>query len=104
MKPPDELLAWVRDPSGREVVLLARIWHDKILLKHRAMAIHLDDVLETVRTPDHRWPDRRPTRWRYYRRGAGPSGWLLVVVSFEQSPARIITAYGVGKDPEGWAP
>jgi len=31
-------------------------------------------------------------RRRYYRRRVGPSRWLLVVVSYEQEPGRIVTA------------
>jgi hypothetical protein len=36
-------------------------------------------------------------RRRFYRRHIGPSRWLRVVVSYEQQPARIVTAF----PPEG---
>jgi hypothetical protein len=102
MKPRDEVLARVRDPIGREVVLLARIWHDKILRRHYEMGRHLQDLLITVARPDHDEPDRLAGRWRYYRRHLGPSRWLFVVVSYEQAPGRIVSALGVRKDPHEW--
>jgi len=92
------------DPDGREVVLLARIWHGKITVSHPDVADHLDAIIETVATPDHVEPDLRPNRTRFYKRDIGPSRWLLVVVSFEQQPARIITAVANRKDPKQWKP
>ena len=97
-------LAEVRDPDGREVVLLAQIWHDKIALDHPELDDHLSAVIATVQTPDHVEPDPRVDRKRYYRSGIGPSRWLLVVVSFEQTPGRIVTALAVRKDPKRWKP
>ena len=49
-------------------------------------------VAETVAKPDHVEPDALPARTRFYRRSVGPSRWLMAVVSYEQEPARIITA------------
>jgi len=48
--------------------------------------------------------DALPGRTRFYRRDVSPSRWLLVVVSHEQEPARIITALANRKDPKGWKP
>ena len=64
----------------------------------------MDDVLGTVTDPEHTEPDPRGGRRRYYRSGVGPSRWLLVVVSYEQEPARIITAVALRKDPKRWRP
>jgi hypothetical protein len=50
---------------------------------------------------DHTEPDTLSGRTRFYRRDVGPSRWLLVVVSYEQEPARIITALANRKDPKG---
>ena len=36
--------------------------------------------------------------------GGGPSRWLMAVVSYEQEPARIITALANRKDPKTWKP
>jgi hypothetical protein len=85
-------VAPVTDPDGREVVLLARIWEDKITRDHPELVDHLEAVMETVAKPDHVEPDALADRTRFYRRAAGPSRWLMAVVSYEQQPARIITA------------
>jgi hypothetical protein len=96
--------ATVIDPDGREVLLLARIWEDKITRDHPELVDHLAAVMETVAEPDHVEPDALPDRTRFYRRGAGPSRWLMAVVSYEQQPARIITALANRKDPPRWKP
>lgn len=33
-----------------------------------------------------------------------PSRWLLMVVSYEQGPGRIVTALATHKDPKRWQP
>ncbi len=86
------------------MVLLERVWEDKITRDHPELRARLDDVLETVRSPDHAEPDPREGRRRYYRRRVGPSRWLLVVVSFEQQPGRIVTALATRRDPKQWKP
>jgi hypothetical protein len=61
-------------------------------------------VLATVTSPTHIADD--PTfeaRKRFYARNVGPSRWLLVVVSYEQTPARIISAFAIRKDPRPWS-
>lgn len=78
------------------------IWRAKILRGHPEMAGHLEAVLATIKAPDHVAPDRHPGRVRYYRRGFGPSRWLFAVVSYEQEPARLITALAMRKDPPTW--
>jgi hypothetical protein len=95
-------LAEIRDPEGRNVVLLAQIWEEKITRDHPELRDHLEQVLGTVFAADHIEPDPRPGRRRYYRQSVGPSRWLLVVVSFEQEPGRIITALALRKDPKRW--
>jgi hypothetical protein len=76
----------------------------KITKDHPELRAHLKHVLATVTQPDHGEPDPRVRRRRYYRRRAGPSRWLLVVVSLEQQPGRIITAVATRKDPKRWKP
>jgi hypothetical protein len=98
------LLGEVTDPSGRTVVLSERVWERKITRDHPEVRGELEHVLGTVSTPDHVEPDPRAGRQRYYRRRVGPSKWLLVVVSFEQEPGRIITALAIRKDPKRWKP
>jgi hypothetical protein len=94
----------VTDPGGEQVVLPLALWRDKLLRDHPELARHLSDVLRAVASPDHVTAD--PVfggRRRFYLRGAGPSRWLLVVVSYEQEPARIISAFGNRKDPRSWS-
>ncbi len=52
----------VTGPDGREVVLLTRIWEDKISRDHPELVDHLDAVMETVADPDHVEPDALPDR------------------------------------------
>ncbi len=98
------LLGELSDPDGRSVVLLAPIWEEKIARDHPELRDELDEILETVSAPDHTEPDPLPNRRRYYRRGVGPSRWLMVVVRLEQEPGRIITALALRKDPQQWKP
>ncbi len=49
-------------PDGREVVLLARIWEEKITRDHPELASHLDAVIGAVAQPDHVEPDVLPSR------------------------------------------
>lgn len=92
------------DPSSVRVVLPLALWRDKLLRDHPELAGHLSDVLRAVASPDHLAPDPVfEQRRRFYLRGAGPSRWLLVVVSYEQEPARIISAFGNRKDPRSWS-
>jgi len=104
LMPSERVVGEVEDPDGREVVLLGRIWDRKITRDHPEVRRHREQVLAAVETPDHVEPDPRPDRRRYYRRDAGPSSWLMVVVSFEQEPGRIITALALRKDPKRWKP
>lgn len=104
MSEDDRLLGEVNDPDGRVVVLLARIWEEKIIRDHPELGDRVQPVLGTVSRPEHVEPDPRAARRRYYRRHVGPSNWLLVVVSFEQEPGRIITALATRKDPKRWKP
>jgi hypothetical protein len=100
---PEEILAETTDPHGGRVVLLRRVWEGKVLRDHAELEAHLPDVLRTVAEPDHVASDQSSfERTRYYTRDVGPSRWLLVVVSYEQQPARIISAFGTRKDPVSW--
>ena len=84
--------------------MLARICEGKILRDHPELVDGLDLVAGTVEAPDHSESDPIVGRHRYYRRQVGPSRWLLVVVSYEQEPGRVITALATRKDPKQWTP
>ncbi len=93
-----------KDPAGVRVVVPAELWRNKVLRDHPELALHLADVLRAVAEPDRVLPDPvYERRKRHYLRGAGPSRWLLVVVSYEQEPARVISAFGNRKDPRSWS-
>jgi hypothetical protein len=92
------------DPEGRRVVLADAVWREKIVRDHPEIDTHMPDVLQAVTKPDHVAGDPIFTaRTRYYSRGVGPSRWLLVVVSYEQVPARIVSAFANRKDPRSWS-
>lgn len=93
-----------RDPAGARVVVPGELWRDKILRDHPELASHLADVLRAIAEPDEIFNDPvYARRRRHYLRGAGPSRWLLVVLSYEQEPARVISAFGIRKDPRSWS-
>lgn len=93
-----------RDPDGLLVVLSGEVWQRKILKSHPELAPYATDVLRAIETPDHVVDDPIfKKRRRYYLRDNGPSRWLLVVVSYEQEPARVISAFGNRKDPRLWS-
>jgi hypothetical protein len=99
----DEIVGETSDPEGRRVVLLARVWYEKVLLEHPEMTLLMADALQAVIAPEHVEADREyAERMHYCIRGIGPSRWLLVVVSYEQVPARIVTAFARRKDPSQW--
>ncbi|MDQ6811035.1 MAG: hypothetical protein M3Z95_03930 [Actinomycetota bacterium] len=93
-----------RTPTASGLCLLDAVWAKKIARGHPEIGAHLSAVLRAVSTPDHVAPDPIfADRTRYYARGAGPSQWLLVVVSYEQTPARIVSAFANRKDPKSWS-
>ena len=104
MADDDSVLVVVTDVDGREVVLLARIWEQKITRDHPELTGHLDAVVDAVAHPDHVEADVLASRTRFYRREVGPSRWLLAVVSYGQQPGRVITAVANRKDPKQWTP
>jgi YD repeat-containing protein len=95
------ILATVTDPDGRAVVLTSDAW-GHIVAQHRELANAQPSVMVAVQEPDHREPDPRPGRERYWLRGAGPSRWLRVIVDFSSTPAEVVTAFGDRNDPAGW--
>jgi hypothetical protein len=103
------ILAETRTPEGTRVVLFEDTWLLHVLNPdggHVELEPHLKGVLDTVESSDHREPDGWPHRERFFKREVGPSRWLMVVVDYEEAPARIVTALGYrhGRSPDGWTP
>jgi hypothetical protein len=101
--PDEELVGEACDLDGNRVVIPTEIWRGKVLKDHPELSRHLNDALRAIYSPDHVDPD--PSFWdrrRHYLRGAGPSRWLLVVLSYEQEPVRLISAFPRRKDPDQW--
>lgn len=97
----DEKLTETRDRDGRTVVLLVRTWAH-ILDGHPEMLDHLGSVMETIADPEHREPDPRPGRERYFRRG-GPERWIRVVAEFAGRRDRVVTRLCAVQRPGGVA-
>jgi hypothetical protein len=64
-----------------------------ILAKHRDLAVEPTAVLRAVAAPHERAPGRMAGEEWFYRRGAGPSRWLKVVVHYEGARGLIVTAF-----------
>jgi hypothetical protein len=101
--PRDHLFS---DPQGAAQVPPSRLsqGHPEPPFRGSGFRSRSIGVLPTVAAPEHAERDPLPDRRRYHRRRTGPSRWLLVVVSFEQDPARIITVVATRKDPTRWKP
>ena len=67
MTSDDPRAATVTDPDGREVVLVARTWENKVARDHPELVDHLDGVMATVARLDHVERDALPARTRIYR-------------------------------------
>lgn len=105
----EQLAGEARDSDGNRVVVPHALWHERVLRDHPELGHHLVDVLRAISEPDQVVADPAFTgRRRHYLRNAGPSRWLLVVLSYEQEPARLeparlITAFAHRKDPRSWS-
>jgi hypothetical protein len=87
------ILAAVIDPDGPRIELVAERW-GHIRSRHPELAEEREAILQAVAHPTKRLdgPDAPREGW-YYLVGAGPSGWLKVVVIFEGDVGRVITAF-----------
>jgi hypothetical protein len=92
-----DLLAEANNPEGHRVQLGRRAW-DHVLDEHVEMQDYLDEVMAAIMSPDHREPDVRPGRERYFRRG-GPLRWIRVVTQFAGDVDRVVTAFPQSNDP-----
>jgi hypothetical protein len=88
----DDVVAATRSPEGRVAVLSTRIWS-------HIQAGH--PVMEAIEEPDHREPDVRIGRERFFRRG-GPESWIRVVTEISGPFDKIVTAFPQANRPEHW--
>ena len=81
-----------RDPDGREVVLSWARW-THVLRRHPYIGVKPEAVVDAVARPDVHMPGRRAGEEWFYRREAGPSAWISVVVHYEHDRGLIMTAF-----------
>jgi hypothetical protein len=93
----DHAVAEARNPEGRLVHITAERWNH-VLDEHAEMFGYLQDVVETIESPDHREPDHAAGRERYFRRG-GPQRWIRVITEFAGATDRLVTAFPQINDP-----
>jgi hypothetical protein len=96
----EDLVGGARSPDGRGILLFASSW-SHILAGHPGMEDHLDMVMQAIEEPEHREPDQRVGRERFFRRG-GPEAWMRVVVEMSGPIDRVITAFPQANPPERW--
>jgi hypothetical protein len=96
-----EPVARAVDPDGREVLLSGEGW-GHIVENHPELAPDQELVMRAIARPDHRAPDERRGRERYFLRTETPSRWLRVVVDFSGPVAVVVTAFPERRDPPGW--
>ncbi len=98
----DGPIATGTDPRGRQVTLDRSGW-SHVLAAHPELAAHQSAVLAAVSRPGAQMADPRPGRERFFASGMGPSAWLTVIVDFNQTPARVVTAFPIRRLPRGAA-
>jgi hypothetical protein len=69
-----------------------------VLEQHAELADHLEEIMATVHAPQHREPDVRAGRQRFYRH-CPPLGWLRVVTELAGDVDDVVTAFPQSNDP-----
>lgn len=85
----------VRDRAGREIYLTAERWQH-IVSRHRVLAGHLDDVLNTLRLGHRRQDALQPFKYFYHRRCETLPGYynsIIVVVLYRGDNWHVVTAW-----------
>jgi hypothetical protein len=91
-----------RNPEDHIVQMDDAAWNH-VLDEHVEMTEYLAETMATIKMPQHREPDPRAGRERYFRRG-GPLKWIRVVTEFIGDSDRVVTAFPQSNDPRetGW--
>jgi hypothetical protein len=87
------------DPNGR-VVVFDTGTREHLRNRRPELLDHIGAILDVVNLPDYREEDdKRPGHERFYRQDLDPRRWLTVVVSFNEAPAYVVTAWVQAFDP-----
>jgi hypothetical protein len=71
------VIAEIRNPEDHLVQMDDVAWNH-VIDQHVEMSEYLAEMMNTIKTPDHREPDPRAGRERVFRKG-GPERWIRVV-------------------------
>jgi hypothetical protein len=71
---------------------------DHVMDQHDEMSEYLVETMAVIEKPDHREPDPRAGRERYFGRG-GPLDWIRVVTELAGDADRVVTAFPQSNDP-----
>lgn len=87
------------DPDGREVVFDVGT-REHLTDRRPELLDHIDAILDAVNLPDYRAEDdKRSGHERFYRQDLDPRRWLSVLVSFNEMPGYVVTAWIQWSDP-----
>jgi hypothetical protein len=87
------------DPDGRLVVFDVGT-REHLMNRRPELLDHIDAILDVVNFPDYREEDDKgPGHERFYRQDLDPRRWLSVVVSFNETPAYVVTGWVQASDP-----
>ncbi|MHB1810396.1 MAG: hypothetical protein ACYCU0_14050 [Solirubrobacteraceae bacterium] len=92
-----DVIAEIRNPEDRLVQMGKAAWRH-VLDEHGEMEAHMAETMAAIQAPDHREPDPRAGRERYFRRG-GPLRWIRVVTEIRGDVDRVVTAFPQSNDP-----
>ncbi len=92
----DRIDCWtIQDRQGREIYLTQERWQH-IIIRHKALARHLDDVLNTIRLGRRRQDSQQPFKYFYQRHCDKLTGYynsITVVVLFFPDNNYVVTAW-----------
>lgn len=88
----DKTIALVSDFAGRSVRLTKERW-GHIVDGHPELAPYRKAILDALVQPTKHLGGRAASEEWYYLAEVGPSNWLKVVVSYENSQGTVITAF-----------
>jgi len=85
-----------KDPLGRKVILLEKVWDEHIIIRHPELINQINEVKHTVERPNIISSGRKENRDIYFRLGAikkYPKLYITVIVEFTRGIGKIKTAH-----------